>query len=250
MKAVLDLHNHSCLSPCGSLDLSPSVLARLLASRGVGVAALTDHNTALNLKAWAIAARREGVTPIFGMEAQTLEEVHVVCLFGELDAAESFGEICRGLLPETENDVDSFGDQVYVDEDENVLGEEPLWLGNSLDVDLDGLCSLVGGSGGIVIPAHVDRPAFAMISQLGFVPEGPWAALETMRWPAVGLPSEYPVISGSDAHYPEHVARRPFVLETAVDFFAAGGVDVKALAEALKEGSILHGASAGRVGRP
>ncbi len=237
MAILADLHNHSCLSPCGSLDLSPRVLASRAAARGVGLLALTDHNSALNCPAFAAACRSEGILPVFGMEATTREEVHILCLFGDLAVALAFSRDAYALLPAFPNDPERLGDQVYVDEDENVEGEVEHYLGAALDLGVDEIGARVAAFGGIVIPAHVDRPAFSMTSQLGFVVKGPWAAVECVRLPPAVPTVGYPLTTSSDAHYPEHVARRPFELdatrEELVPHGAERGVDIRALAAAL-----------------
>jgi hypothetical protein len=78
-----------------------------------------------------------------------------------------------------------------------------------------------------------------MTSQLGVVVEGPWAAVECTRIPPAvnGAPLDtlgYPLITSSDAHYPEHVARRPFELDISLDELAPQGLSGKADIEALK----------------
>ncbi len=237
MSILADLHNHSCLSPCGSLDLSPRVLASRAASRGVGLLALTDHNSSLNCPAFAAACSAEGILPVFGMEATTREEVHILCLFGSLDAALAFSRAAYDLLPAFPNDPERLGDQVYVDEDENVEGEVENYLGAALDLGVDEIGSRAEAFGGIVIPAHVDRPAFSMTSQLGFVVKGDWAAIECVRLPPTVATLGYPLTTSSDAHYPEHVARRPFELDATLEELSPGGpeggVDIRALASAL-----------------
>ena len=45
MKYYYDLHLHSCLSPCGSEDMTPANLAAMCALAGLDIVALTDHNT-------------------------------------------------------------------------------------------------------------------------------------------------------------------------------------------------------------
>jgi hypothetical protein len=171
------------------------------------------------------------------MEATTREEVHILCLFGALDAALAFGEAAYALLPSFPNDPERLGDQVYVDEEENIVGEVENYLGAALDLGVDEIGERVGSFGGIVIPAHVDRPAFSMTSQLGFVVKGPWAALECVRLPSAVATLDYPLTTSSDAHYPEHIARRPFELDAAIEELApdgvAGEVDIPALASAL-----------------
>ena len=230
-----DLHLHSCLSPCGSLELSPQEIARLLAARGVNLAALTDHNTALNCPAFGEACARYGIIPLFGMEAQSQEECHVLCLFRDLQTALAFSEEIYARLPPIMNNPDKMGDQVYVDSDDNILGEVEKYLVTSCDLDIFALAERVHELGGAVIPAHCDRPAFSLASQLGFVPDGPWDALEVVRIPPSIDTNGLPLTVSSDAHYPEHVGRRAFELDTADESLVApdGLVDMEVFKRAL-----------------
>ncbi|MCL2191092.1 MAG: PHP domain-containing protein [Treponema sp.] len=222
MALLTDLHNHSCLSPCGSLSLSPRRLLEIASAKGLRVMALTDHNSSLNCPAFAKLCPRFGIVPVFGMEANTSEEIHVLCLFTSLEASLAFGEYAYSILTPFPNDPDKAGDQVYIDEDDNIDGEVEYYLLNPLALSIEEIGAKVAGYSGIVIPAHVDRPAFSMTSQLGVVTGGPWAALECVRIPpaANGSPLDtlgYPLITSSDAHYPEHIARRPFKLDVGLE---------------------------------
>ena len=234
---LADLHNHSCLSPCGSLELSPRLLASTAAAKGIALLALTDHNSVLNGPAFAAACSLVGVLPLFGMEATTREEVHVLCLFASLDAALAFGELAYSLLPPFPNDPERMGDQVYLDEEENIIGEVGNYLGAALDLGLDDIGPRVEEYGGLTVPAHVDRAAFSMTSQLGFVTDGPWSAVECVRIPSAVDTRGYPLITSSDAHYPEHVGRRPFSLDVDIADLAprgpGGEVSLGALRAAL-----------------
>jgi len=237
---LVDLHNHSCLSPCGSLALSPRRLLELGAARGLKVMALTDHNSSLNCPAFAKLSQQYGIIPIFGMEATTSEEIHVLCLFSNLEASMAFGEYAYSILQPFLNNPEKTGDQVYVDEDDNIEGEVEYYLVNPLDISIDNIGAKVNEYGGIVIPAHIDRPAFSMISQLGALVDGPWAALECTRIPPVvnDLPlktGSYPLTTSSDAHYPEHVARRPFRLNINEEELQpdGNGADMEVLKQAL-----------------
>lgn len=206
--------------------MSPAVIVDLLALKGVKLAALTDHNSALNCPAFASLCKKRGIAALFGMEAQTMEEVHVLCLFPRLETALSFGEEMAALMPPIPNNPEKMGDQIYVDEDENILGEVENYLVVSADIGIDDLARRVHALGGLVIPAHVDRAAFSLSSQLGFVPEGEWDALEVVRLPQASAAAvstlnpvltptalQYPLITSSDAHYTEHVGRRAFELD-------------------------------------
>lgn len=219
-----DFHIHSCLSPCGDLFMSPRVIAEELAKRNIKIAALTDHNTSLNCPAFKIACEKLGIFPLFGMEAQSMEEVHCLCLFGDLDTAMDFSSEIYEILPNIKNQPEKTGDQVFVNEEDEILGELEKYLIMSIPLSIDDIEAKVHERGGLFIPAHVDRPAFSMYSQLGYVPKGNYDALEVTRIPpSVQNPLtkeqeplvtyNYPLITDSDAHYEEHIGRRTTILE-------------------------------------
>jgi hypothetical protein len=186
------------------------------------------------------------------MEATTQEEIHTLCLFTSLEASLSWSEYVYSILIPFPNDPEKTGDQVYVDEEDNIEGEVEFFLPNAINLSIDGIGPKAAEYGGIVIPAHVDRPAFSMVSQLGVVVKGPWAALECVRIPPktfappgaaeTGRPVNTgyldtlgcPLTTSSDAHYPEHVARRPFDLDISVEELQPGGPGTEADMEALK----------------
>jgi hypothetical protein len=74
--------------------------------------------------------------------------------------------------------------------------------------------------------------------------KGPWAALECVRIPPLIAfdPQQtrpldtlgYPLTTSSDAHYPEHVARRPFKLDVEPDELQPSGPGTEADINALK----------------
>ncbi len=192
--------------------MSPRVLARAARVKGLELVALTDHNSALNAPAWLDCARAEGIVPLFGMELTTAEEVHVLCIFSDPDSALEFGRYLKGQLLPLPYNAETLGDQVVVDKDENVLDMPDYYLGSSLLLGYDEVCLTASERGALVIPAHIDRPMFGVISQLGFLPEGPYSAVELIRAPIGDSAKGYTAITGSDAHYPENIGRRPFAL--------------------------------------
>lgn len=215
-----DFHLHSCLSPCGDLSMSPQTIAQNLAARGVNIAALTDHNSALNCPSFEKACKKFGIIPLFGIEAQSNEECHILCLFTRLEQALAFGEEIYALLPPIMNIPEKTGDQVYVDENDDILGAVEKILITSIDLGLDELAEKAIQAGAIIIPAHVDRAAFSLTSQLGFIPDGPWDALEVVRMPQNTTDCDtrgYHLTTSSDAHYVEHIGRRAFDLDIAND---------------------------------
>lgn len=167
MKLSFDLHIHSCLSPCADDDMTPADIAAMCALAGLDVVALTDHNSTGNCAAFARAAARHGLLAVPGMELCTKEEVHVVCLFPDLGQADSFSAHVRALLPGRANDPAVFGRQLLMDDMDGVLGEETALLAGAADIGLYEVPALVRSFGGIAYPAHIDRQANSLLSQLG-----------------------------------------------------------------------------------
>jgi hypothetical protein len=138
---------------------------------GLGAVALTDHNSCKNCPAFFKAAADFDVIPIAGMEIMTEEEIHVLCLFGELEAAMDFDGFVYPLLFPMKNDVSVFGRQIIMNETDRELGEVENALINAVSIGLYSLAGEVKSRGGIIIPAHIERAAFSLISSLGFVPD-------------------------------------------------------------------------------
>lgn len=162
-----DLHLHSCLSPCGSEDMTPANIAAMCALAGLDIVALTDHNTVGNCAAFCRAAEENGLLALPGMELTTLEEAHIVCLFPDLDSAGAFGQLVRSKLPPMENDPAVFGPQIIMDERDRVLGEETALLAGATTIGVYEVSGLVRSYGGVAYPAHIDRPSFSLLANLG-----------------------------------------------------------------------------------
>lgn len=162
-----------------------------------------------------------------------MEEVHLLAIFAAPREALEFGAAMYALLPDLPWDPAAFGDQVAVDEDENVLAMPERWLGAALEAPFDDLAARAHAAGALVIPAHVDRGMFSVYSQLGFLPPGPYDAVESMWRPAPSLTGGLAAVSGSDAHYPEHVGRRPFTVSVESEAFEALKAALAAYAEAF-----------------
>ena len=60
----VDLHIHSCLSPCGDADMTPGNILGMAALKGLDAVAIADHNSALNLPAAQEIAGAYGVRKI------------------------------------------------------------------------------------------------------------------------------------------------------------------------------------------
>ena len=204
-----DFHIHSCLSPCADNDMTPNNIAGMAALAGLNIVALTDHNSSRNCPAFFAAAKRNGIIPIAGMELTTAEDIHLVCLFEDINKALAFNDEVDRHRIRIPNRTDIFGDQLLMNENDEVIGEEADLLSNALDLALEDVPPLVKKYDGICYPAHVDREANGILTTLGVFPPEPRFAvceLHDMK-KAEPLSKFHPSmqkmlwVSGSDAHY-------------------------------------------------
>ncbi|HDP95306.1 MAG TPA: PHP domain-containing protein [Candidatus Aminicenantes bacterium] len=229
MIVTADLHIHSALSPCGSLEMSPRGVVVRARDLGLDMIAVTDHNSMANVDATVEAGNRDGVVVIPGMEAQTAEGVHVLCYFPDCEIAQACYREIYPHLPDIANNADFFGDQVIVDIDDNVTGFEPRVLLNSLDLSIDELVLRVRAIGGEVIPAHVESNGFGLLPHLGMVPPHLDLSVLEIAWPHTReeVLREHPdlasfsLVSHSDAHYLRDIGRAAMRIEIAECRFSA-----------------------------
>jgi PHP family Zn ribbon phosphoesterase len=200
-----DFHIHSCLSPCAALEMSPGAIVQRAKGVGLNAIALSDHNCAFNLPAFAAACTRYEMDCLFGLEVTTIEEAHMLCLFDDLDAAMRLGELVYKSLPDIPNQPDRFGDQPIVDEHDDILGFAGKFLISASGYEVKALLDLVHSLGGLFIPAHIDRSVFGIVSQLGFLPLEDFDAVELTEKGDVALARHYPVLRSSDAHQLETI---------------------------------------------
>ncbi len=203
-KLFCDLHIHSCLSPCGSDDMTPANICGMAMLKGLQMIALTDHNSARNLPAAKACADACGLLLIPGMEITTREEVHLLGYFPAVDTALEFGEFLRGHLPPKKNKPSFFGHQLVMDEDDNVIAEEDALLIGSSDLSLSALVKRIREASGVPVPAHINRGSNGLLINLGFVPDDlDLTAVEVWRGlPCAHTPQEGRVVlHSSDAHY-------------------------------------------------
>lgn len=184
----------------------PPLIVQEALERGIHLIAITDHNATGNIHAVMEAARGTDLTVLPGMELQTREEVHLLCLFETLEQAETWQKVVDSTLPDRSNNPEFFGEQFIVDASGDFIRREERLLIVSAEIGLDEAAVRVHALGGFAIPAHVDRKAFSLIANLGLVPPG-FEALEISRHlkpteAAVRYPQirGYPLIQSGDVH--------------------------------------------------
>ena len=208
-----DFHIHSCLSPCGDNESTPGNIVGMSVIKNLDVIALTDHNTCKNCPAAMAIAKEYGITLIPGMELTTSEEVHVVCLFHNLEDALGFDKFVEEHLLKIPNDAKAFGDQFICDENDEVTGSYPTLLISATDISFDKVDDCLKPFNGVMIPAHIDKNSFSLMSNLGFVPpDSVFKCFELANMENLHkLQNSNPylkncnVITDSDAHYIDRI---------------------------------------------
>jgi len=207
-----DLHVHTCLSPCADLKMSPTTIALKAKESSIDILGICDHNSAENVPAVMQAAAEYDIRVLPGIEVTSLEEVHILALFNNLESALRLQERIYQNLP-GENDEEAFGMQVVVNRNNEVLHFNKKLLIGASTISLENVIRLIHELNGIAIASHIDRESYSLLGQLGFIPDdleldaleissrlSHRTALSRFKYPI-------PIIQSSDAHFPEEIGR-------------------------------------------
>lgn len=210
-----DLHIHSVLSPCCSLEMSAHSVMNTARNKGLSILAITDHNSMANCAVYGKVARELGLTFFWGVEIQSIEEIHLIAIFDNEKTALDFDRKLYESLQPVDNNPEFFGDQVVIDEDENIVRFEKKALINSSRWTLNELVDRLKSIDCFYFPAHTDAESYSIIGQLGFIPE-------ELDFPALGITAScdiksflqkhptlanYGFIRNSDAHYLDQIGK-------------------------------------------
>ena len=220
----VDLHMHSCLSPCADDDMTPANICGMAHIKGLDAIAVTDHNTGRNLPYVKEAADYYGLIFLPGMEITTKEEVHLLGYFRDVETAVEVGEIFSSHLPPMKNKPDFFGNQFVMNTDDEVQAVEERLLIGATDLDLSECAKIIRDHGGAAVPAHINR-GHGLLVNLGLFPEEP-------VFPVVEVRPELPVMEkliagkrrlwSSDAHHLGDILEA--VSQVEPDRFSVGGL--------------------------
>lgn len=220
--------------------MSPQAIVQRAIEQGLDMIAITDHNTAGNVQAVIDAARNTALTVLPGMEIATREEVHVVALFPSVEMALAVQEVIQPELADSD-DENYIMDQILVNGDEEVEGFCSKLLLSATSFSIRKLVKLIHEHNGLAIAAHIDRQAFGIIGQLGFIPpKVEFDALEiSWRSPAGDYAtlfpdySHYTFVTSSDAHYLADIGKCRTV-------FLIDRPEIDQMAEALRASDGCH----------
>jgi 3',5'-nucleoside bisphosphate phosphatase len=204
-----DLHVHTVLSPCAAVEMIPPLIVRAALEKEINMIAITDHNSTFNIQSVQKAAAGTDLKVLPGVELQTREEVHVLCLFDELSQVEEMQTVIDIHMPELKNYPDIFGEQYVVDETGDFIRSEERLLSSSVNLTLNEAWENVNRLGGLFIPAHINRHLFGLLAVLGFIPTDiPIEVLEISRhispveavqkFPSL---AQYCIIQDGDVHH-------------------------------------------------
>jgi len=213
---IADLHIHTCLSPCADLSMTPADIVEKVASLGINIIAVCDHNSVENVEVTRNLGKKRGLKVIPGLEICSSEEVHILGLFEDMENALKMQAVVYENLQPGENDEDKFGMQIIVNEINEVMGFNKRLLIGATALSINRIVEIIHGFGGLAIASHIDREGYGIIGQLGFIPpEIDFDALEIsyrIKPDDAAIKFEMykniPWISSSDAHHIKDVGRR------------------------------------------
>ncbi|MBR4030108.1 MAG: phosphoesterase [Clostridia bacterium] len=210
MKFYYDLHIHSALSPCGDMDMTPNNIVNMSVLKGLDIIAVSDHNSVGNVRAVMKVAEDKPITVVPAMEIETLEEVHVLCLFPDVESAESAEAELKAKFTSVINRPEIFGEQAYMNSKDEITGYEDHLLVTATNLSIDDVKELADRNGGVAIPAHVDRSSYSVLSNLGVLPDIGFCTVEVSK---KSSPDSYnylrkKIIQNSDAHYLWDISER------------------------------------------
>lgn len=165
-----DLHVHTALSPCADNHMTPNNIINMAVLKGLDYIAITDHNSALNVKAVVDCALDKNIVVVPGMEVETAEEVHLTCLFRDVESAVEYGDVIYSSLPSIKNNERIFGEQLVIDSKDRTICRVEKLLLNACSYTIEEVLADVTKRGGVVIPSHIDRESYSIISNLGGIP--------------------------------------------------------------------------------
>lgn len=184
--------------------MTPNNIVHMAMIKELSLISVTDHNCADNLPAVQKIAQECQMAFLPGMEITTAEEIHLLAYFSDVRDAVAFGDEIYRSLPDIKNRPDIFGEQLVLNEEDEIIGKKEKLLLQACPYTIDDLTAEIRKRGGLAVPAHVNKGANSLIANLGWIPEDlGYSVIEVSeRAPLVGIDIErYRLLYSSDAHY-------------------------------------------------
>jgi len=224
-KYKCDFHIHSALSPCADDDMTPGNIVAMAKLKGLDAIAVTDHQSCGNVRATMNFGKKIGVEVIPGMELETAEEFHCICLFPSYEKVAEFEKIVKDMMPKIRINEEIFGTQWYFDDDDKKSGKENRLLLVPSQITFEQAQNIVFELQGVLIPAHIDRSSYSILSVLGSIPpefKGQYLeiSLESKKRDVLLKHPEtdkFKFVYSSDAHYLQDISEPGYLVEIAQD---------------------------------
>lgn len=211
-----DLHIHTLLSPCAEIEMIPPLIVEAAQMAGLDIIGIADHNSCENAGAVVEAAKGSNVKVLPGLEVQSVEGVHLLCLFDTVEQAEAMQETVYRALPNVEVSERVYQQQMAVDSRAEFVNYCTMPIGLPTSLEIDEVLERAYALGGLLIPSHIDRLETGMCGVLGMLPDSPvFEAVEVSqnltteqaraKYPSIG---SLPVFHNSDAHWLSAVGER------------------------------------------
>ncbi|WP_282039784.1 PHP domain-containing protein [Saccharicrinis aurantiacus] len=232
-----DLHIHTVLSPCASLDMSPDNIIKEAIKKKLDIIGITDHNSTKQCKVVDVLGKKNGIKVLLGVEVSSKEEVHCLAYFESYTELALFQEYIDQHLPYIKNQSKKFGDQVWVNQFNEIIGIEERLLIVGLKQTIDEIAIKVKELSGIFIPAHINKARNSLISQLGFMPTNLSVnAIEVFKGTDIDAlcklhkwAAQYSILTNSDAHELQQIGQNCNNIQLEAPTF-------QAIKETLKKG--------------
>ncbi len=208
----VDLHIHTCLSPCADIDMTPKRILKRAKQEGLHIIAVADHNSVENFPALKALSSDTMVLP--AMEITTKEEIHLLAIMPDYESALELQNLVYSYLPVEKNSRLHF-EQLVVNAEGQLIHFNERSLIDAVDKTVEEMVEFIHSLQGLAIPSHIDRDLYGIISGLGTIPpDVPFDALEisfrTAPEEAKTRFSPYsylPWLWSSDAHHVDQIGR-------------------------------------------
>ena len=215
-----DLHIHTLLSPCAELEMIPSLIVEMAIKAKLDMIAITDHNSCENAASVMSAAQGTGLRVLPGIEVQSVEGVHLLCIFDDIEQAVTLQEEIYANLPNIPGASRYFDQQIIVDSADEFIEYCQMPLAVPCYLTIDAIYKRVNKHEGITIPSHIDRSGTGIMDVLGMMPGYPpflgveiskniEPAAARLRFPSI---CKLPIFCNSDAHWLSAIGNKRTVL--------------------------------------
>jgi hypothetical protein len=203
-----DFHIHTVLSACAELSMGASEIVEHALKQQLDIIAITDHNSAENVPAVMQVAKNTPLTVIPGMEVCSKDDIHLVCLFPELEDVFTFQAFVYKKLQTGTFDEDMYGQQLVINRHADIVSKCSKVLVLGIDANVRQIATQVHLNNGIIYPAHIDRAAnsifrvYESVSRTKLFIAAEISRRTEERYARRQFPdiAEFPLITASDAH--------------------------------------------------